>query len=44
MAERPALDEAKRGSAELLILALVENDDLHGYEIAARSNCDPTAR
>ena len=34
MAERPALDEAKRGSAELLILALVENDDLHGYELA----------
>lgn len=34
MAERAALDEAKRGSAELLILALVEHDDLHGYEIA----------
>jgi PadR family transcriptional regulator PadR len=34
MAERPALDEAKRGSTELLILALVERDDLHGYEIA----------
>ena len=33
MAERPAFDEAKRGSAELLILALVEDDDLHGYEI-----------
>lgn len=33
MGERPALDEAKRGSAELLILALVEDDDLHGYEI-----------
>jgi transcriptional regulator len=36
MGERPALDEAKRGSAELLILALVEDEDLHGYEIAAR--------
>ena len=33
MGDRPAFDEAKRGSAELLILALVENDDLHGYEI-----------
>ena len=31
---RPALDEAKRGSAELLILALVEGDDHHGYDIA----------
>jgi DNA-binding PadR family transcriptional regulator len=31
--ERPAFDEAKRGSAELLILALVEDDALHGYEI-----------
>jgi PadR family transcriptional regulator len=28
-----AFDEAKRGSAELLILALVEDDSLHGYEI-----------
>jgi transcriptional regulator len=34
MGERTALDEAKRGSAELLILALVEDDDVHGYEIA----------
>ena len=33
MGERPAFDEAKRGSAERLILALVEGDDLHGYEI-----------
>jgi len=33
MGDRPAFDEAKRGSAELLILALVEHDDLHGYEI-----------
>ena len=30
---RSAFDEAKRGSAELLILALVENYSLHGYEI-----------
>ena len=36
MGGRPAFDEAKRGSAELLILALVEDDDLHGYEIARR--------
>jgi transcriptional regulator len=34
MTDRPAFDEAKRGSAELLILALVEDEDLHGYEIA----------
>lgn len=34
MGERTAIDEAKRGSAELLILALVEDTDLHGYEIA----------
>jgi PadR family transcriptional regulator len=34
MSERTAIDEAKRGSAELLILALVEDADLHGYEIA----------
>lgn len=34
MGERLAFDEAKRGSAELLILALVEHDDLHGYELA----------
>jgi transcriptional regulator len=33
-AERPTVDEAKRGSAELLILALVDEGDLHGYEIA----------
>lgn len=29
-----SLDEAKRGSAELLILALVDDTDLHGYDIA----------
>jgi DNA-binding PadR family transcriptional regulator len=34
MGERPAFDEAKRGSAELLILALVDEAGLHGYEIA----------
>jgi PadR family transcriptional regulator PadR len=31
-----ALDEAKKGSAEVLILALVAEGDLHGYEIARR--------
>lgn len=31
--ERPALDIAKTGSADLLILALVDEEDLHGYEI-----------
>lgn len=34
MGDRTAIDEAKRGSAEILILALVEDGDLHGYEIA----------
>lgn len=34
MFARSAIDEAKKGSAELLILALVEDDGLHGYEIA----------
>ena len=33
MNEYSSFDEAKRGSAELLILALVETDSLHGYEI-----------
>jgi DNA-binding PadR family transcriptional regulator len=32
--DRSSLDEAKRGSAEVLILALVEEADLHGYDIA----------
>ena len=31
---KPAIDEAKRGSTELLILALVEDADVHGYDIA----------
>jgi PadR family transcriptional regulator, regulatory protein PadR len=34
MGDRPAFEEAKRGSAELLILALVDETDLHGYELA----------
>ncbi|MEZ5316595.1 MAG: PadR family transcriptional regulator [Vicinamibacterales bacterium] len=34
MLRRSAIDEAKKGSAELLILALVEGEALHGYEIA----------
>jgi PadR family transcriptional regulator PadR len=32
--DRTALDSAKKGSADLLILALVEERDLHGYDIA----------
>jgi PadR family transcriptional regulator, regulatory protein PadR len=28
------LDEAKKGSAEILILAVLEDDSHHGYEIA----------
>ena len=34
MFRRSAIDEAKKGSTELLILALVEERSLHGYEIA----------
>jgi len=35
-ADRSAIDEAKKGSAEVLILALVNEEDLHGYEIERR--------
>ena len=31
--DRTAIDAAKKGSADLLILALVDEADLHGYEI-----------
>jgi len=31
---RRALDEAKKGSAEIVILAIVEHESHHGYEIA----------
>ena len=31
-----AIDAAKKGSADLLILALVDEVDLHGYDIARR--------
>lgn len=34
MAGRRALDEAKKGSAEIVILAIVEHENHHGYEIA----------
>jgi transcriptional regulator len=34
MSNRGAIAEAKKGSAELLILALLEDGQLHGYEIA----------
>jgi DNA-binding PadR family transcriptional regulator len=34
MSSRTPIDEAKKGSAEVLILALVEDRGLHGYEIA----------
>ena len=36
MFRRSAIEEAKKGSAELLILSLIEEQDLHGYEIARR--------
>ena len=31
-----AIDAAKKGSADLLILALIDAEPLHGYEIAGR--------
>ena len=34
MPPRTAIDEAKKGSAELLILAIVEDESHHGYQIA----------
>ena len=34
MSSRRALDEAKKGSAEVVILAIVEHEGHHGYEIA----------
>jgi DNA-binding PadR family transcriptional regulator len=34
MAARRALDEAKKGSAEIVILAIVDDESHHGYEIA----------
>jgi PadR family transcriptional regulator PadR len=34
MSARSAIEEAKKGSAELVILAIVEQEAHHGYEIA----------
>lgn len=34
MSKRRAIDEAKKGSAELIILAVVEAEAHHGYQIA----------
>jgi transcriptional regulator len=34
MSDRSAIAEAKKGSTELFILALVEEEDRHGYDIA----------
>jgi PadR family transcriptional regulator PadR len=34
MTGRSAVDEAKKGSAELVILAIVEHESHHGYQIA----------
>src|ERR671910_890728 len=34
MPARSAIDEAKKGSAEIVILAIVEDEAHHGYEIA----------
>jgi hypothetical protein len=35
-AEPSAIDAAKKGSADILILALVDEEPLHGYEIGGR--------
>ncbi len=34
MSTRRAIDEAKKGSAELVILAIIEHEAQHGYQIA----------
>src|SRR4051812_38758150 len=34
MTERRSIDEAKKGSAEIVILAILEHERHHGYEIA----------
>ena len=34
MSSRRSIDEAKKGSAEVVILAIVEHESHHGYEIA----------
>ena len=34
MSNRRAIDEAKKGSAEVVILAIVEEESHHGYQIA----------
>ena len=34
MSSRRAIDEAKKGSAEVVILAIVEKESQHGYQIA----------
>ena len=34
MSIRPAIEEAKKGSTEVVILAILEQDSHHGYEIA----------
>lgn len=34
MSRRTSLGEAKKGSAEIVILAIVEHEDHHGYQIA----------
>ncbi len=34
MSTRRAIDEAKKGSAELVILAIIDEEAHHGYEIA----------
>ena len=34
MSNRRAIDEAKKGSAEVVILSIVEQESQHGYQIA----------
>jgi len=38
LSDHTAMDSAKKGSADLLILALVDEQALHGYEIARLIN------
>jgi PadR family transcriptional regulator PadR len=33
-AERSTLDEAKKGTAELVVLSVIEREPTHGYELA----------
>ena len=42
MSQRRSIDEAKKGSAEILILSAVEDEAHHGYQIAKLIEQRPT--